>query len=49
MKVISGQFKGRKLSSIDKENIRPTLSRAKESVFDILSSILNKKKKTIVT
>ena len=45
MKVISGQFKGRKLSSIDKENIRPTLSRAKESVFDILSSILNKKKK----
>ena len=48
MKIISGQFKGRKLFSIDKENIRPTSGRAKESIFNILSSILKKKKKAIL-
>ena len=45
MRVISGQFKGRKLFSINNEKVRPTLGRAKESIFDILSSILKKKNK----
>ena len=43
MRIISGQFKGYKLLKVDKEGIRPTLGRAKESIFDILSSILKKR------
>ncbi|MBQ9491555.1 MAG: RsmD family RNA methyltransferase [Firmicutes bacterium] len=36
LKVISGLAKGHKLCSIDKLNIRPTLSHVKESVFNII-------------
>jgi 16S rRNA (guanine966-N2)-methyltransferase len=36
MRVISGQCKGRKLTSIDGNRIRPTSDRVKESIFNIL-------------
>lgn len=36
MNIIAGQFKGRKLISIDSMGTRPTLARVKESVFCML-------------
>ncbi len=36
MRVISGQCKGRKLTPIDGNRIRPTSDRVKESIFNIL-------------
>lgn len=36
MRVISGEYRGRKLSSPDFDGVRPTTDRVKESLFDIL-------------
>lgn len=38
MRIISGQFKGRKLKTLDGMNTRPTADRVKESLFNILGS-----------
>ena len=38
MRIIGGQFKSRKLASFDGEDIRPTGDRAKEALFNILST-----------
>ena len=43
MKIISGEFKGKKLISLTNNKIRPTSSRAKEMIFNTLHSILKKK------
>ena len=37
MRIIGGQFKGRKLAEFPGEDIRPTGDRVKESLFNILS------------
>jgi len=37
MRVISGNFRGRKIISPKGENVRPTADRVKESLFDIIS------------
>jgi 16S rRNA (guanine(966)-N(2))-methyltransferase RsmD len=37
MRVISGQFKGRRLKSTPPEGIRPTSDKLKETIFNILS------------
>lgn len=38
MRIISGQFKGRKLKTLDGMNTRPTADRVKESLFNILGN-----------
>jgi len=38
MRVISGQFKGRRLTSLPGQEIRPTIARLKESFFNIVQS-----------
>jgi 16S rRNA (guanine(966)-N(2))-methyltransferase RsmD len=38
MRIIGGKHKGRKLKSFDGSDIRPTSDRAKESLFNILST-----------
>ncbi len=38
MRIIGGQFRSRKLASFDGEDIRPTGDRAKEALFNILST-----------
>ena len=38
MRVISGQFKGRKLKTLEGINTRPTADRVKESLFNILAT-----------
>ena len=40
--IISGKYKGRKLSHINNTNVRPTQAKVKKSVFDILGSLDNK-------
>ena len=40
MRIISGRFKGHKLTSFDEPHIRPTTDRVKESVFNILSPFI---------
>jgi len=37
MRIIGGKIKGRKLSSVKHQRIRPTSERVRESIFDILS------------
>jgi 16S rRNA (guanine966-N2)-methyltransferase len=41
VRIISGRFKGHKLVSFEEGHIRPTTDRVKESVFNILSSVLD--------
>ena len=36
MRVISGKAKGKRLSSLEGPNIRPTLDRVKEALFNII-------------
>ena len=36
MRIIAGQFKGRKLASFEGKDIRPTSDRTRESVFNLL-------------
>ena len=38
MRIISGQFKGRKLKTLEGMNTRPTADRVKESLFNILGA-----------
>ncbi|AKX33841.1 16S rRNA (guanine966-N2)-methyltransferase [Spiroplasma litorale] len=38
MKVISGKFKGRKLNVLEGLNTRPTLTRVKEDIFNVLNN-----------
>ena len=45
MRIISGKFKGKKLFTPNNNEIRPTSDRAKEMIFNTLSSYLIKKKK----
>ncbi len=41
--ILGGQWRGRKLKALDREGLRPTLSRVKASIFSILESIVWKK------
>ena len=38
MQVISGKYRGRKLITLDTEGTKPTLTRIKESVFDMIQN-----------
>ncbi|MBE5813380.1 MAG: 16S rRNA (guanine(966)-N(2))-methyltransferase RsmD [Clostridiales bacterium] len=38
MRIISGQFRGRKLKTLEGMNTRPTADRVKESLFNILNT-----------
>ncbi|OGC74661.1 MAG: 16S rRNA (guanine(966)-N(2))-methyltransferase RsmD [candidate division Zixibacteria bacterium RBG_16_40_9] len=38
MRIISGDFKGRKLKSVGKLRIRPPLDKVKQAIFDILKN-----------
>ncbi|ASP27947.1 16S rRNA (guanine966-N2)-methyltransferase [Spiroplasma corruscae] len=38
MKVISGKYRGRKLQVLDGKNTRPTLTRVKEDMFNVLNN-----------
>ena len=40
MQVISGKYSGRKLESVPTDKTRPTLTRVKSSMFDIISSYI---------
>ena len=40
MRVITGKYRGRKLCEFAGKDIRPTLDRVKESLFNILSPML---------
>lgn len=42
MRIIAGKYKGKKLISPTTEDIRPTLDRVKESIFNVLQFKLNK-------
>lgn len=44
MRVIGGEFKGKKLKSVKKAKIRPTSVRVKTSIFDILKDEIKGKK-----
>ena len=37
MRIISGKFKGKKLTSFKGQRIRPTSDRVREAIFDILT------------
>ena len=39
MRIISGKFKGRKLTSFKGKRIRPTSDRVREAIFDILTVV----------
>jgi 16S rRNA (guanine966-N2)-methyltransferase len=41
MRIISGQYRGRALSTVRDLSIRPTTDRAKQTIFDILSNRLD--------
>ena len=41
--IIAGKYKGRKLSYINNNNVRPTQAKVKKSIFDILGVLDNKK------
>ncbi|WP_339023017.1 16S rRNA (guanine(966)-N(2))-methyltransferase RsmD [Spiroplasma endosymbiont of Crioceris asparagi] len=38
MKIISGKYKGRKLVALETNDTRPTLTRVKEDIFNVLNS-----------
>jgi 16S rRNA (guanine966-N2)-methyltransferase len=40
MRIISGKYKGRRLTSFEADHIRPTSDRVKESVFNIIFSYI---------
>ena len=40
MRIISGNFRGTKLYTLDGLNTRPTLDRVKESLFNIINNEL---------
>jgi len=42
--ILGGQWRGRKLKALDREGLRPTLSRVKASIFSILESIVWKRR-----
>ena len=44
MRIISGRLRGRKLKSFNNKLIRPTSDRAKETIFNTITSIFEKKK-----
>ena len=46
MRVISGQYRGKKLLAADEEITRPTSDRAKEGLFNILNNYLLKNSKS---
>ncbi|MBN4046853.1 16S rRNA (guanine(966)-N(2))-methyltransferase RsmD [bacterium AH-315-P07] len=41
MRIIAGRFRGRKLAPIEGRDIRPTLDRVRESVFNILTPYMD--------
>lgn len=41
MRIIAGQYRGKKLFTPDGKNVRPTSERAREAVFNILNSHLD--------
>ena len=41
--IIAGKYKGRKLSYINNNNVRPTQAKVKKSIFDILGALDKKK------
>lgn len=43
IKILGGKFKGRKLHNIKIKNVRPTQSRVKKSIMDIIMDFENKK------
>ncbi len=45
MRIVAGKYRGKILSTVDKETIRPTSDRTKENLFNLLQ---NKIEKTIV-
>ena len=49
MRIISGKFRGRKLIKFNKEGIKPTTDKMRESVFNIVISYLkiNEKKNNL--
>lgn len=44
MKIIGGEFKGKKLKSLKKAKIRPTSGRVKTTIFDVLKDEIEGKK-----
>ena len=49
MRIISGKFRGRKLIKFNKEGIKPTTDKMRESIFNIVISYLkiNEKKNNL--
>ena len=49
MRIISGKFRGKKLIKFNKEGIKPTTDKTRESIFNIVISYLqiNEKKKNL--
>ena len=49
MRIISGKFRGKKLIKFNKEGIKPTTDKTRESIFNIIISYLqiNEKKKNL--
>ena len=45
MRIIAGQFRGRKLIRFNKEAIKPTTDKTRESIFNIIISYINNDKK----
>lgn len=41
MRVIAGQFKGRRLYSVDDQRVRPATDRVKETIFNVLAMRLD--------
>ncbi len=46
MRIISGKFKGRKISGFIPKTTRPTTAKLREAVFNIISSILSTRQKS---
>ena len=42
MRVITGEARGRKLITLEGEDVRPTTDRVKESIFNIIKSWWNR-------
>jgi len=40
MKIQGGVYKGRKFKTLENQNLRPTLSKVRAAVFDVLQSHL---------
>ena len=47
MRIISGKFRGKKLIKFNKQGIKPTTDKTRESIFNIVISYLQMKKKKI--